>query len=140
VQADGANAIVRAFDGKSDVVPGAADTVADSIAVGTPRNWRRALAWVRASRGSMIAVDDAAILDAMRMTARLGGVFGEPAGVAGVAGLRRAVEAGVVPPGARVAVVVTGNGLKDITSAARAAGSPHDIGPTMEDVEAVVRA
>src|SRR5512139_3725674 len=75
VQAEGANPIVRAFDGKCDVVPAGADTVADSIAVGTPRNWRRALAWVRASRGAMIAVADDAILDAMRVTARLGAVF-----------------------------------------------------------------
>ena len=97
VQAEGASPIVRAFEAKADVVPSGADTIADSIAVGTPRNWRRALAWVRASRGAMIAVPDDAILDAMRETARLGGVFGEPAGVAGVAGLRAAVARRIVP-------------------------------------------
>ena len=44
VQAAGASPIVRAFDQKADVVPSGSTTVADSIAVGTPRNWRRALA------------------------------------------------------------------------------------------------
>ena len=39
---------------------------------------------------------DEEILDAMRLAARLGGVFGEPAGVAGLAGLRRALREGVV--------------------------------------------
>ncbi len=138
VQATGAAPIVRAYRDKADLVVSGAETVADSIAVATPRNWRRALAWVRASRGTMTAVSDDEILDAMRATARLAAVFGEPAGVAGVAGLKRAVAEGLVPPDARVAVVVTGNGLKDIRTAATAAGRPHDVRPTIEDVEAVV--
>jgi threonine synthase len=140
VQASGASPIVRAFHARGDVQPSGADTIADSIAVGTPRNWRRAIAWVRASRGSMIAVDDHEILDAMKATARLGGVFGEPAGVAGIAGVRRAIGDGIIPRDARVAVVITGNGLKDIKSAAAAAGGPHDIPPTLDAVESIVRA
>jgi threonine synthase len=138
VQADGASPIVKAFEGRTDVVPSGADTIADSIAVGTPRNWRRALAWVRASRGSMIAVPDAEILDAMRSTARLGGVFGEPAGVACVAGLRAAVAAGVVPSDAAVLAVMTGSGLKDIRAATEAGGRPHDVRPDIDAVAALV--
>jgi threonine synthase len=138
VQAAGAAPIVRAFESKTDVVPSGADTIADSIAVGTPRNWRRALAWIRASRGTMVAVDDPAILDAMRVTARLGGVFGEPAGVAGIAGLRAAVAAGAVPREATALVVITGNGLKDVQSAGEAAGRPHDIRPDLGAVEALM--
>jgi len=140
VQAEGASPIVTAFLAKTDVVPSGADTIADSIAVGTPRNWRRALAWVRASRGSMVTTADAEILDAMRTTARLAAVFGEPAGVAGVAGLKRAVEAGLVPGDASALVVVTGNGLKDIRTAVQAAGQPHDIAPTLDAVAGVTGA
>ena len=140
VQATGAAPIVRAFESKADVVPSGADTIADSIAVGTPRNWRRALAWIRASRGTMVAVDDPAILDAMRVTARLGGVFGEPAGVAGVAGLRAAVAAGTVPRDATALAVITGNGLKDVKSAGETAGRPHDIRPDLDAVEALMGA
>ena len=139
VQAQGASAIVKAFEANTDVVPDGADTVADSIAVGTPRNWRRALAWVRASRGAMLAVEDDEILEAMRQTARLGAVFGEPAGVAGVAGLRAAVARGLVPRDATALVVITGNGLKDIRTAVLAAGRPHDVHPTLDAVEAIVR-
>lgn len=138
VQADGARAIVTAFDANADVVPSGSDTVADSIAVGTPRNWRRALAWVRASRGAMIAVSDAAILDAMTRTARLAAVFGEPAGVAAVAGIAAAVARGTIPREASVLAVVTGNGLKDIRTATQVAGSPHDVAPTLDAVSAVV--
>jgi len=138
VQAAGASPIVRAFEQKADVVPSGSTTVADSIAVGTPRNWRRALAWIRATKGAMTAVPDDAILDAMRDAARLGGVFGEPAGVACLAGLRAAVAAGTVPPGASALAVITGNGLKDVRAAIEAAGRPHDVRPDIDAVAAIV--
>ena len=138
VQAEGASPIVKAFETRTNVVPSGSSTIADSIAVGTPRNWRRALAWVRASQGAMVAVPDADILDAMRTTARLGGVFGEPAGVACIAGLRAAVATGAVPAEASVLAVITGNGLKDIRAATEAGGPPHDVRPDIDDVAAVV--
>jgi len=77
----------------------------------------------------MVAVSDDEILAAMRTTARLAGVFGEPAGIAGVAGLKRAIAQGVVDPGSSAVVVITGNGLKDIQSAKQATGQPIDIEP-----------
>ena len=70
--------------------------LADSICVGHPRNWRKALRAVRESGGAFVAVPDEAILDAMRAAGRRAGVFGEPAGVAGLAGVRAAVEKGIV--------------------------------------------
>ena len=135
VQAECARPIVDAFESGSDLVPTAADTIADSIAVGTPRNWRRALARIKESGGSMIAVPDREILDAIRITARLGGVFGEPAGVAGVAGLRRGRDSGLIGSDESVLVVITGNGLKDIDSARRAAGEPISIAPDISALE-----
>jgi threonine synthase len=134
VQADGARPIVDAFFTGKDLVPSGSDTIADSIAVGTPRNWRRAIAQVRASGGTMISAADEEILDAMRLTARLGGVFGEPAGVAGVAGLRKAVAKGIVGKGDSALVVITGNGLKDIQSARQAAGHELEIEPSLDAV------
>ncbi len=138
VQAEGARPLVNAFESGSDVVPAPADTLADSIAVGTPRNWRRALAAVRNSGGSMIAVPDEEILDAIKITARLGGVFGEPAGVAGVAGVRRAIASGIIGKKESVLVVITGNGLKDIDTARRAAGEPVTIEPDLSSLEALL--
>ena len=135
VQAEGARPILDAFVGGKDLIPSSTNTVADSIAVGTPRNWRRAIQQIRASGGAMIAVSDGEILDAMRLTARLGGVFGEPAGVAGVAGLKKAVEAKIVDPGESAVVVITGNGLKDIQSAKQAAGQALDIPPDFTALE-----
>lgn len=132
VQAQGSQPIVNAFRSGKDLVPGGSDTIADSIAVGTPRNWRRAIQQVKASNGEMIAVTDGEILEAMRLTPRLGGVFGEPAGVTGVAGLKRAVAERIVSRNETALVVVTGNGLKDIQTAKRAAAQEIRIPPTMQ--------
>jgi threonine synthase len=135
VQAEGAKAIVDAFNSRTTLVPTPTNTIADSIAVGTPRNWRRAIKEIQSSNGAMIAASDDEILDAMRLTARLGGVFGEPAGVAGVAGLRRAVAQGMVDRNSSAVVVITGNGLKDIQSAKQATGQPLDIEPDFSLLE-----
>jgi threonine synthase len=135
VQAEGAHPVLDAFRGNKGLVPSGTDTIADSIAVGTPRNWRRAIRQIKASSGDMLAVSDDAILDAMRVTARLGGVFGEPAGVAGIAGLRSAIAEGRVKPGESAVVVITGNGLKDVRSAKSAVGQTLDIEPDFQVLE-----
>ncbi len=132
VQAEGAKPIVNSFVAGQDLVPTATNTIADSIAVGTPRNWKRAIGEIKKSNGTMVAVSDYEILDAMRSTARLGGVFGEPAGVASVAGIRRAVAQGMVDRNSSAVVVITGNGLKDVQSAKQATGMPIDIEPEFE--------
>ncbi len=138
VQAEGAHPIVDAFESGRELVPTGSKTIADSIAVGTPRNWRRAIAQIKASGGTMVAVGDDEILDAMRATARLGGVFGEPAGVAGVAGLRKAARQGIVGGGESVLAVITGNGLKDIQTARTAAGREISIKPELRAVRSAL--
>ncbi len=132
VQAEGAAPLYRAWRDGSDLVPSEADTLADSIAVGHPRNWRKALAAIRKSGGAMVTVPDAEILEAMRLTARLGGTFGEPAAVAAVAGVRAAVRQGLIPRDARTLAVITGSGLKDVRGALQAVGSPLDVAPEMD--------
>jgi threonine synthase len=106
------------------------NTLADSIAVGVPRNGDKALAAIRESKGITVNVSDDEILAAMRLLGRTTGVFGEPAGVAGTAGLKKAVEQNLIPHDAVVVSVVTGNGLKDVASASQAAGAPN--GAAME--------
>ncbi|MBW9206609.1 threonine synthase [Mumia sp. zg.B53] len=90
------------------------ETVASAIRIGNPASWNLAVAAREESGGRIASVSDREILDAQRELARHDGVFVEPASAAGVAGLLKATAAGEVPTGATVAVVVTGNGLKDI--------------------------
>ncbi|MEL7675658.1 MAG: threonine synthase, partial [Chloroflexota bacterium] len=61
----------------------------------------------------------------------------EPAGAAAYAGALAALESGVLSASDRVALIVTGSGLKDIRSAMRVAGSGYPVAPDPEEVEKV---
>jgi threonine synthase len=87
----------------------------------------------------MINVEDEEILEAMRSTGRLTGIFAEPAAATAVAGVRRAVEAGVIGRKQSVLTVITGNGLKDIRSAQSAVTKPFDIAPDGSGLEEILR-
>jgi threonine synthase len=137
VQAEGAAPVTEAFRSGGPLRPIEPATLADSIAVGVPRNWKKAVDAVKESGGTMLNVSDAEIQDAMRRTGRLAGVFAEPAAAAAVAGLARAVREGVIAPRASTLAVITGNGLKDSRSALAAAPRPLDVAP---DLDAVARA
>jgi threonine synthase len=135
VQAGGANPISRAFTaGSEQVVPMQAVTLADSIAVGEPRNAVKALRAVRESGGAMVDVGDDEILAAMRLLAGRAGVFGEPAGMAALAGIRAAVERGIIGSEERALHVVTGSGLKDVRAAFKAVAPPTKIPVSLDAV------
>lgn len=134
VQAEGCQPFVTAWRSHAALAPCQANTLADSIAVGHPRNFAKGMRAVTESGGAFIAVADEEILEAMTLLARKGAVFGEPAGVAGAAGVRRAIAAGILHRHESVAVIVTGNGLKDIPSAIRAAGQTLAVRPEIEEI------
>lgn len=115
------------------------NTLADSIAVGSPRNPEKALRAVRETDGVMTNVTDEEILAMQRLIGRSAGIFGEPAGVTGFAGLKKLAEAGLVSPEDTVVVVITGNGLKDIANGQRAAGEPIRLEPDVELLDRVLR-
>ena len=129
VQAAGAAPVTAAFRTGEPLKPVETQTIADSIAVGVPRNWKKAVLAIQASGGTMINVQDEEILEAMRCAGRLTGIFAEPAAATAVAGVRSAVEESIIGRKASVLAVVTGNGLKDVRSAQAAVAEPFDISP-----------
>ena len=138
IQSAGSAAVTHAFESGAEVIqPVQADTIADSISVDLPRDGLRALRAVRETGGAMIAVEDGAILEAIRTLGREA-VFAEPAGATGYAGLEAAVKSGRVAPDERIVVVITGSGLKDVPAAMRAAGEATVIEPTLEALRDVV--
>jgi threonine synthase len=140
VQADGCKPFLTAWKEGRSLIPCEANTLADSIAVGHPRNFSKGMSAVTESGGAFVSVSDEEILQAIPMLARKAGVFGEPAGVAGAAGVKLAVESGIIHRSDSVAIVMTGNGLKDIQSAIRAAGRTIAVQPIMEEVRKAVSA
>ena len=140
-QAKGAAPLVQAWrSGGEQWASVEANTVADSISVGQPRNGLKALRAVRESGGVLIEVSDDQILAAEADLAPHG-VFGEPAGVAGLAGIQQARWSGLMGPDERVVHVMTGSGLKDAASARRAADrEPTVIEPSLGAVQAALEA
>jgi threonine synthase len=83
-------------------------TVASAIRISEPAHAEAAQRAVEDSGGSVVPVDDAAILEAWELLAREEGLFCEPSSAAGLAALL------ADPPlEARVVCVITGHGLKD---------------------------
>jgi threonine synthase len=132
VQAEGSSAIVDAVNGDGTVRVGPAQTVADSINVGKPRDATRAIRAMRESGGCGVKVSDDQIIMAIGRLARSTGVFVEPAGAAPFAGFLRLCESGAVKPDERVLLMLTGNGLKDIETARRSVGEPLRVKPDVE--------
>ena len=123
-QAEGCHPINRAIADNAPWAPMEENTLADSIAVGVPRNADKALMAIRESNGIVVNVTDEEIMAAQKLLGTTCGVFGEPAGVTGTAGLKKLCEQGVIGKNDTVVSVVTGNGLKDVANAIKFCGEP----------------
>ncbi|MBC8252526.1 MAG: threonine synthase [Ardenticatenia bacterium] len=141
VQAEGSAYMYQAWAKGEDVLtkpPITAHTIADSISAGLPRDRLKAMAAVQETDGAYIQVSDQEILAAIPALARGCGVFAEPAGAAAYAGLVKAIAEGLVGADERIVVLVTGNGLKDVTGAMKAMEQigtrAHVIRKSMDDV------
>ncbi|HEX2953537.1 MAG TPA: threonine synthase, partial [Bacillota bacterium] len=141
VQAAESNPVSRAFQKKTYQFDyKRPNTIADSISVGIPRNGVKALNAVYDSGGWMVDVTDREILAAMKLLAQKTGIFGEPAGVTGLAGIIKMKESGMLSGDERVVTIVSGSGLKDIKSAAMAAGKATVVNPEIEEVRKALSA
>jgi threonine synthase len=134
VQSEGATAIHDAFHGHDDV-DDVADTLADSIEVGRPRNTVKACRALEESGGTSVLVTDEEILAAEKTLGSTEGIFAEPAAAAPIAGVEEALDRGIVDPGDTVVVDSTGFGLKDTEGAKLAAGEPERVDPDIAEVE-----
>ncbi len=131
-QAAGCYPINRAVETGEPWHPMEENTLADSIVVGAPRNADKATNAIRESGGLTVEVTDGEIMAAQKLLGETCGVFGEPAGVTGTAGVKKLVEQGRLPADATVVSVVTGNGLKDVANAIKACGEPISVPSDMD--------
>jgi len=98
-------------------------TIATAIRIGNPASWQQAVAARDESGGIIDMVSDEEIMAAYHRLASEGGIFGEPASAASLAGLIKLSSGGMDFSGKRVVCIVTGTGLKDADAALRDAGS-----------------
>jgi threonine synthase len=137
VQSSGSMALVHAWENHiagQDMIPMPAETLADSISAGLPRDRVKALRAVRETDGAYIAVDDSAIVTAIPEVARLTGVFAEPAAATAFAGAQTAVKSGRIRHDESVLLLLTGNGLKDVRRAQQAVSGGIRVQPQLSSV------
>lgn len=139
VQAEGCAPIAHAI--QTDTAVAYLDnpsSCADSIVAGIPRNHLMAVRDIRASGGEAVIVSDHEILDAIGFLGKNEGIFAEPAAAAAVAALRKLAISGELHRTDRIAVLVTGNGLKDVQNALKVQGTSMVVPPDIKVVEKAV--
>ncbi len=139
VQAEGCKPIVDAINSDGTVKFVEPHTLADSIAVGIPRNRVMAVRDIKESRGFGIAVTDNEILQAIKYLGSMQGIFAEPAGATAFAGVLKALGTKKISKKDKVVAIVTGNGLKDTESAVKAGGKPIIIEPNIQAVKKALK-
>ncbi len=115
IQSENLNAIKQTFEQGKPYTPVdlKGTTIADSIAVGKPRDVIKACHYIEASKGYFITASDNEIKEAIIELGNKTGIFAEPAGAITYAGLKKLAQEGKINKEDCVCILVTGNGLKD---------------------------
>src|SRR5438270_589043 len=112
-QAAGCNPVVKAIQNGSDIIePQKPNTIAKSIAIGNPADGYYAANVVRDSGGWGESATDREIVDAIKLLAKLEGIWTEPAGGTTLAATIKLLNSGRIPRNESIVVSITGNGLK----------------------------
>jgi threonine synthase len=111
-QAAGCQPVATAFAEGARVKPVRPDSIARSLAIGSPADGDFAVATAHETGGAIYSVPEDLIGDNMAYLAQTTGVFGETATGVTLGALRQAIEAGHLGRDSRVVLLVTGDGLK----------------------------
>jgi threonine synthase len=111
-QGEGCSPVALAFANEAKVKPVRPNTIAKSIAIGSPADGDLAVATARDSGGAIHAVAEHQIVENITLLAQTTGVFGETAPAVSLGALRSAVQNGELGESDRVVLLVTGDGLK----------------------------
>jgi threonine synthase len=111
-QAEGCAPVAQAFADGARVKPVRPNTIARSIAIGSPADGDLAVATAVDSGAAIYAVPEVEIPENIKLLAETTGVFGETAPAAALGALREAVRRGQLGEEDRVVLLVTGDGLK----------------------------
>ena len=138
-QATGCSPISAAYkDGKDFFKPVKPDTIAKSLAIGTPADGFYALKVMKETGGASDDVSDDEIRDAMKALAECEGIFTETAGGVTVGTAKKLVASGKIPAEDSVVLCVTGNGLKTLDAVQGHVGKTDEIKPSLREFEELI--
>jgi len=113
VQSTGSDALVRYLKtNKFEFKP--ANTIADSISAGAPRNLYMAADAVKESKGFAITVSDEEILFAQKEFIKQTGILCEPSSASVYAAYKKLIAEAKLNSSQKILLLITGNGLKDV--------------------------
>jgi threonine synthase len=114
-QPEGCAPVATAFrDDAPEVRPVKPDTIARSLAIGSPADGLYAIGTANQTGGVIDACTEREVVEGITLLAETEGVFTETAGGVTIAVLKRLVEQGVIRPEEETVALITGNGYKTV--------------------------
>ena len=131
--------MVTAIKKGSDIIePQKPNTIAKSIAIGNPADGYYAAQVVRDSGGWGESASDREIVDAIKLLAKMEGIWTEPAGGTTLAAAIKLIQSGRIPKDESIVVSITGNGLKTQEVVQNELPYPKVIDAKMTDFDAML--
>jgi threonine synthase len=116
------------------------DTIAKSLAIGTPADGFYALRVMKETGGHAEDISDDEVREGIRLLAEYEGIFAETAGGVTVGVAKKLIAQGKIPADDSAVLCITGNGLKTIDAIEKHVGAPREIRPSLREFEALLAA
>ncbi len=141
-QATGCNPISAAQKSGTDLIRPVPkpNTIAKSLAIGTPADGYYAVRAMEQTGGSAEDVSDEEIIAGIKLLAEMTGIFAETAGGVTVACARKLIDSGKIPRDEPIVLCITGHGLKTAEAVADHIGKPRLIKPSLREFDSLIEA
>jgi len=139
-QATGCNPISAAEKAGLDFFkPVKPNTIAKSLAIGTPADGFYALKVMKETAGHAEDVTDDEVREGIRLLAECEGIFAETAGGVTVGVAKKLIASGKIPAGDSAVLCITGNGLKTLDAVVGHVGNTREIRPSLREFESMLK-
>ncbi len=114
------------------------NTIAKSLAIGTPADGFYALRVMKETGGAADDVTDDEIREGIRLLAECEGIFAETAGGVTVGVAKKLIASGKIPANDSAVLCITGNGLKTLDAVVGHVGKTREIKPSLREFESML--
>ena len=138
-QATGCSPITTAHKAGLDFFkPVKPNTIAKSLAIGTPADGFYALKAMKETGSHGDDVTDDEVREGIRLLAECEGIFAETAGGVTVGVAKKLIASGKIPANDSAVLCITGNGLKTLDAVVGHVGHTREIKPSLREFEALL--
>ena len=116
------------------------NTIAKSLAIGTPADGFYALKVMKETGAVAEDVSDDELREGIKLLAEYEGIFAETAGGVTVGVAKKLIASGRIPPDDSAVLCITGNGLKTLDAVVGHTGRAREIKPSLREFEALINA